>query len=271
MKSQKNLSVNSYGKIIKNLKKIIHECVAKDWLPKDPFSLYKVKHIDPQVPHLSADELQKIEVKEFTIERLALVRDLFLFSCYTGLAYIDAANLTLDNIVTGFDGRQWVVKNREKTNVMSRIPLLQPAQKILEKYKDHPKTGNTGKLLPMMSNQKVNSYLRMSLIDWTAKFDDLPRSPAAIAVLEDLQTLYKYPFGREIWAKLWFKYVARRNWVKGSLILTLRGKKWKAVRSFRMKEKTRSRSRKPVNVSWESNGRCRNSCYTVKLKKWKHR
>lgn len=160
LKSEKNLSVNSYGKIIKNLKKIIHECVAKDWLDKDPFMLYKVKHIDPHVPHLSADELQRIEKKAFPVERLALVKDLFLFSCYTGLAYIDAAQITPDNIIVGFDGKQWLVKNREKTDVTSRVPLLPPALAILEKYKDHPKTGNTDRLLPMMSNQKVNSYLK---------------------------------------------------------------------------------------------------------------
>jgi len=160
LKSEKNLSVNSYGKIIKNLKKIIHECVAKDWLDKDPFILYKVKHVDANVPHLSAEELQALENKPFGIERLALVKDLFLFSCYTGLAYIDAAKLTSSNIVVGMDGNLWLHKNREKTNVVSKIPLLPPALAILKKYKNHPKTENTGRLLPMMSNQKVNAYLK---------------------------------------------------------------------------------------------------------------
>jgi len=160
LKSEKNMSVNSYGKIIKNLKKIIHECVAKDWMNKDPFMLYKVKHVDAKVPHLSADELQRLENKVFGVERLNLVKDLFVFSCYTGLAYIDAATLTRNNIVIGIDGKQWLYKNREKTDVSSRIPLLPPALTILEKYKNHPKTGNTERLLPMMSNQKVNSYLK---------------------------------------------------------------------------------------------------------------
>jgi site-specific recombinase XerD len=160
LKSEKNMSVNSYGKIIKNLKKIIHECVAKDWLNKDPFMLYKVKHIDPQVPHLTAEELQRIENKVFTIERLALVKDLFLFSCYTGLAYIDAVQITPENIIIGFDGKKWLIKNREKTDVASRIPLLSPALVLLAKYKNHPKTCNTGRLLPTMANQKVNSYLK---------------------------------------------------------------------------------------------------------------
>jgi site-specific recombinase XerD len=160
LKTEKNLSINSYGKVIKNVKKIVNTCVARDWLDKDPFARYKVKHIDPQVPYLSADELQRVENKVFAIERLALVKDLFLFSCYTGLAYIDAACLTPDHLVVGVDGKQWINKNRQKTDVSSRIPLLSPALAILEKYKDHPQTSSSGRLLPMMSNQKVNAYLK---------------------------------------------------------------------------------------------------------------
>jgi len=160
LKSEKTLSINSYGKIIKNLKKIIHECVAKDWLEKDPFTLYKVKHVDSQVPYLSAEELRQIETKTLTIERLSLVRDLFVFSCYTGLAYVDVAHLSPENIVIGIDGKKWIVKNRQKTDVLSKIPLLPPALSILNKYKDHPKVCNSNKLLPIMSNQKVNSYLK---------------------------------------------------------------------------------------------------------------
>ncbi len=160
LKSEKNLAVNSYGKIIKNLKKIIHECVAKNWLDKDPFMLYKVKHIDSQVPYLSDEELLRIQNKPLPAGRLSLVRDLFIFSCFTGLAYIDVAHLSSEDIIVGIDGKKWIVKNREKTDVLSKIPLLAPALSILEKYKDHPKTLNSGKLLPIMSNQKVNSYLK---------------------------------------------------------------------------------------------------------------
>ncbi len=146
LKSEKNLSINSYGKIIKNVKKIIHECVAKNWLEKDPFMLYKVKHVDAQVPFLSAEELLRIQTKPLLVERLSQVRDLFVFSCFTGLAYIDVAHLSPKDIVTGVDGRAWIMKNREKTDVLSKIPLLSPALSILEKYKDHPKTVNSGKM-----------------------------------------------------------------------------------------------------------------------------
>jgi site-specific recombinase XerD len=98
VQTEKNLSINSSGRMITNLKKIICDCVDKDWLDKNPFLRFKVRHIDPKVPHLTAQELKLIEEKEITIKRLALVRDMFLFSCYTGFAYIDVANLTLDHI-----------------------------------------------------------------------------------------------------------------------------------------------------------------------------
>jgi site-specific recombinase XerD len=160
LKSEKNMSVNSYGKVIKNLKKIIHECVAKDWLDKDPFMPYKVRHIDAKVPFLTDQDLLEIEQKPLKVERLVLVRDLFLFSCYTGLAYIDAATLTPDHIVTHADGQQWIIKDRKKTDVASKIPILPPARAILEKYKDHPQTITAGRILPMLSNQKVNAYLK---------------------------------------------------------------------------------------------------------------
>jgi len=160
LRTEKNLTINSYGKIIKNLKKIIHECVAKEWLSRDPFVQYKVRHIEHEVPHLIEEELQKLRDKEFDIDRLALVKDLFLFSCFTGLAYVDAANLTREHIVTGPGGKKWLMKNRQKTDVPSKIPLLAPALEIIEKYSDYPMSANKRRLLPVMSNQKVNSYLK---------------------------------------------------------------------------------------------------------------
>lgn len=91
---------------------------------------------------------------------MSLVKDLFLFSCYTGLAYIDASKLTKDNIHIGIDKNKWIIKNREKTDICSRIPLLPQAEAIIEKYNGNPKSSNTGTLLPMLSNQKMNAYLK---------------------------------------------------------------------------------------------------------------
>ncbi|MEO5996205.1 MAG: hypothetical protein ABIN89_05735 [Chitinophagaceae bacterium] len=98
MQAEKSLSINSSGKMIKNLKKVIRDCVDKDWLNKYPFYNNKVRHTDPKIPHLSADELKAVEEKEITIKRLDVVRDAFVFSCYTGFAYIDVDTLTTEHI-----------------------------------------------------------------------------------------------------------------------------------------------------------------------------
>ena len=105
-------------------------------------------------------ELAAIERKVFTIERLAQVRDLFVFCCYTGLTYVDVLNLTPHDIAIGIDGEKWIFTNRQKSGVASNIPLLPQAISIIEKYKAHPKVIQSGKVLPMSSNQKMNSYLK---------------------------------------------------------------------------------------------------------------
>ena len=129
-------------------------------MDKDPFWRYKVKHIDPKVPHLSAAELKKIEEKEITIPRLALVRDIFLFSCYTGFAYVDVVHLTHNNIKIGVDGKKWLIKNRQKTDISERVPILLPAEQILNKYSHNSSHSESKKLLPVPSNQKLNAYLK---------------------------------------------------------------------------------------------------------------
>ena len=160
LQAEKGLSINSSGKMIKNLKKVIRDCVDKDWLDKDPFWRYRVKHIDPKIPHLSAVELKKIEEKEITILRLALVRDLFLFSCYTGFAYVDILHLTPDHMKTGTDGKKWLIKNRQKTDISERVPILPLVQQIINKYAQFPQHSESVKLLPVPSNQKLNAYLK---------------------------------------------------------------------------------------------------------------
>jgi site-specific recombinase XerD len=160
LKSQKNIDVNTNGKYIKNIKKIIKECVAKNWLDKDPFMAYKVKAKKTEREFLAEEELQAIHEREFEIERLSQVRDIFIFSCYTGLAYIDIYNLSPNQIALGIDGEKWIFTSRQKTGTPSRIPLLPPALAILDKYANHPMTVNRKKLLPVPSNQKLNAYLK---------------------------------------------------------------------------------------------------------------
>ena len=157
---QKPLHNNGIMKHIERLCKMVNMAITMDWLAKDPFAKYK-QHFDKvERFFLTKEELSTIEKKNFTIERLQVVKDLFLFSCYTGLAYIDTMNLTEANIVKGIDGELWLTTNRQKTNTCVRVPLLPQAQDLIARYKDHHKAINYGTLFPVISNQKMNAYLK---------------------------------------------------------------------------------------------------------------
>lgn len=151
---------NSAIKYIRNLRKVINIALANDWLDKDPFLKFKGSLKEVERDFLNSEELQAIEDKHFKITRLDEVRDMFVFACYTGLAYADIAKLTLNEIVRGIDGEKWIFTHREKTDTKSNIPLLPKALEIIEKYKKHPECKMTGKLLPVKSNQKMNAYLK---------------------------------------------------------------------------------------------------------------
>lgn len=138
LKSEKKCNHNSTIKYIGNVRKIVNYCLKSGWIPKDPFFGFKMAKKEVVREYLSEDELQALAGKQFSIERLAQVRDIFLFSCYTGLAFIDAFQLTRSRIAKGIDGNQWIFTFRQKTDTPTRIPLLPQAQEILNKYKDHP-------------------------------------------------------------------------------------------------------------------------------------
>jgi integrase len=129
-------------------------------MERDPFWNYKVKHIDPKIPFLTTEELKVLQEKEITIKRLDTIRDIFLFACYTGFAYIDVATLMDKHLKTGVDGNKWLIKPRQKTGISERVPLLPPALKILDKYACHSGNQQQKTLLPIPSNQKVNAYLK---------------------------------------------------------------------------------------------------------------
>lgn len=151
---------NTAVKYVKNFGKIIRICIANGWLEKNPFVNYKAKVKEVERAYLVQEEIQAIADKEFATERLNQVKDIFLFSCFTGLAYIDVKQLTRGNIGLGIDGGKWIFTSRQKTDTRSNIPLLPLAEEILNKYKQHPQCLNEGKLLPVLSNQKMNSYLK---------------------------------------------------------------------------------------------------------------
>lgn len=158
--SQPNIGNNSAVKHTKGLSKILKICYRNNWIEKDLAQYYTGKYNEVKVNFLTEDELFSIQNKEFSGKGLNLVRDNFVFSCYTGLAYIDIFNFTQHQISRGIDGSLWIITNRQKTGSSSNIPLLPVAQEIIEKYKGHPLTENSGKLLPVYTNQKVNEYLK---------------------------------------------------------------------------------------------------------------
>lgn len=148
---------NTTVKHCKNLKKIVNEAVRYGWLEKSPFSGFKTSYEDTDKIYLAEHEIRLIENKSFSIKRLDLVKDLFLFQCFTGLAYADMEKLKKTDISLGIDGNKWIIIRRKKTNVRSTIPLLPEALTILEKYKSFD---DGEKLLPVYTNQKYNSYLK---------------------------------------------------------------------------------------------------------------
>jgi site-specific recombinase XerD len=151
---------NATMKYLGNLKKIVLECVKKGWLQRDPFTGFKTNKREVIREALTREELERIAVKDFKMDRLNQVRDIFLFSCFTGLAYVDVYQLKRSNIVKGMDGEQWLMTHRQKTDAPTRLPLLPDALKIMARYDQHPKCLNDGSLLPVLTNQKMNSYLK---------------------------------------------------------------------------------------------------------------
>lgn len=156
----KSLNNNGVMKHMERLRKMVNMAVMMDWLEKDPFSKYKLHFDKVERGHLTKEELKVLSNKNFKIERLQSVLDMFLFSCHTGLAYIDIFNLTRENIAKGIDGRDWLMTNRQKTNTTVRVPLLPEAVQLIKKYKDHPVALAKGTLFPVISNQRMNGYLK---------------------------------------------------------------------------------------------------------------
>lgn len=160
LRNTKNCNNNSTIKYIRNFGKIVKQCYKNGWLERDPFLNYDGKVKEVERTYLTEIEIEALVNKKFQIKRLELVKDLFLFSCFTGLAYIDVFNLTPANIIIGIDGEKWISTHRQKTESASKIPILPVTQMIIDKYENHPQSSNEDKLLPILSNQKMNAYLK---------------------------------------------------------------------------------------------------------------
>lgn len=160
LKTERNCCHNTATKYLKNFKKIIRIALANEWMKKDPFANIKF-HLDEVEPDFLEDhEIKKIMEKPIAIERLAIVRDTFIFCCFTGLAFSDVKGLKQEHIATDNNGALWIRKRRQKTNNMCNIPLLDIPKQILERYKEHPTCIKNGTLLPVPCNQKMNAYLK---------------------------------------------------------------------------------------------------------------
>ena len=160
LKTEKGCQQNTVIRYMKCLKKITNLARANDWMAKDPFLGIRFHEKEVVRDCLTMDELQTIYRKEFPLERLTLVRDVFIFAAFTGLAFIDVQQLAPEHIVRDNNGNLWIRKPRQKTKNMCNIPLLDIPQEILRKYADHPTCRKKGVLLPVPCNQKMNSYLK---------------------------------------------------------------------------------------------------------------
>jgi site-specific recombinase XerD len=160
LKVERGCQQNTVIRYMKCFKKIINLAIANEWMTRNPFAgiKFQAKEVIKEV--LTKEEIERIISKQFDMPHLEYVRDVFIFCVFSGLAYIDVNNLRAEHITKDNSGDVWIRKAREKTDNMCNIPLLKIPQMILEKYKDHPIRQKTGALLPVTSNQKMNSYLK---------------------------------------------------------------------------------------------------------------
>ena len=156
LRTKLSMKQNSASKTVRFLKTVVLFMVRCGAIERDPFTNYRLQWKQASRDFLSEEELTSIMEKKFVTPRLEAVRDIFIFSCFTGLAYIDTANLEASNIVTE-NGEPWIVTSRHKTGIPCNIPLLKVPQRILKKYEGKDKKG---RLLPILSNQKMNAHLK---------------------------------------------------------------------------------------------------------------
>ena len=160
LKTSCGCSHNTTMKYLGNFKKIIRLALSRKWMEEDPFAgmRFKMQPVRREMPEKA--EIDRILHKEITIPRLALTRDIFIFCCFTGLAFSDIKQLAPEHIVTDMQGHRWIRKPRRKTGNMCNIPLLKIPERILQRYRTDPECLAHNVLLPVTSNQKMNVYLK---------------------------------------------------------------------------------------------------------------
>ena len=148
---------NTTAKFLQRFRTIILLAKNNGWIHIDPFVNFKIKFKKTDRGYLTQEEVDIIMNKQFASERLERVRDIFIFSCYTGLAYIDVKNLRTTDIRTSFDDGLWIMGKREKTGISYHVPLLEIPKQLIAKYSGKLPDD---KVLPVMTNQKMNEYLK---------------------------------------------------------------------------------------------------------------
>lgn len=157
---QGKIGNNAVMKHIQRLRRMITLAYHIEWIDRDPFVKFKPTLEKKEREFLTDEELQSIINFSTDIERLDVVKDLFLFSCYSGISYSDIMSLSENNLKQGVDGDLWIIAKRNKTGTPFKIPILPLIESLIEKYKIHPRTQSTNKLMPNISNQRLNSYLK---------------------------------------------------------------------------------------------------------------
>ena len=160
LRAEYHVAINTSMKSAKELKQVAKYGIIMEYIPSNPFEGFRSSYKKTKREYLTKDELETIWKKELNIKRLEEVRDCYVFSCYTGFAYVDVLSMAPEHITKGLDGETWIQKDRKKTNTTENVPLLPIALEILEKYKNHPYCVRHNKILPVNSNQRYNAYLK---------------------------------------------------------------------------------------------------------------
>ncbi|MGV8137402.1 MAG: site-specific integrase [Mangrovibacterium sp.] len=160
LKAELFLKPNTTVTYHKHLKKVLNTAIAMNLLSNNPYSSFKVTRNETHRDYLTINELKQIKNKDISTIRMEIIRDVFVFACYTGLGYAELNKLNRNHIQYGNDGEEWIVIDRTKTDIRCRVPLLPQAKAILQKYENFPVSQSRGRLLPLHSNQKMNEYLK---------------------------------------------------------------------------------------------------------------
>ncbi len=154
------LANNTTVKYIRNISVMVNYNITMGLVNKNPFSIYDGKLKEVDTTFLTLEELRRIENKVFTNRRLDVVKDIFLFSCYTSYAPVDVMNLRQGNYSLDEDCDNWLKTKRQKTKVKTNVLVIPPLKRIIDKYKNDPECIEDDRLIPSISNSKMNAYLK---------------------------------------------------------------------------------------------------------------